>query len=365
MIRTETYNLGIKPVQRKDLMDYFPSLAKEFVGYIRQMVFRVTLTDMLSETQGKVIAQMSQVNYDGSLNPLLRDSTYEEEAQRRKREAYFILFRETLADLIEKTNWVLRNKEHDYAEDLRQMSNEYLKAAGKAVTVDVAANIVKGKIAGTMAKPLKKVAGKNLSRNIASGKISPNRAEMNVQFAKTHKIHFDGWYKPLWEANSMDYAIGKAVDEYGSGYMQLGDEMTNNSISKLTPKGYNSSFDNDFTRKVAVFNQEMCRKIGMATFNPVLYAASFIPASTQTKVLDEVLSLSWHVGIAKTVVNVGMNLGLSWVYNSTAERVQAMQDENEERWQHLLEKIKKCIKTDINSLSDGELLGLCKLLEIQ
>lgn len=370
----ETYNKSVTPVKRSDFVDYFSeNLGKEYKGYIQQDVIKNQFKNALTKAmqEAKCSADMLKASMKATpisnLNPLyFKPSQREVESFEHGIEVQYMHdFRERLDEAIGRTTWVFRNKEHNYAEDLDRMGNEYLLAAGKAVTVE----FIKGKVAGSMAKPLKKVITKKYGRSLVKIRKT-NRQNGTFEskisnFLIQPKIAPKKWYFPFFESNLIDYGIDKAVDVSESGWQQIGDAATNNSISKLTPRGIDASFDNELTRKAAAYNQKANRVIGIAMGNPLLVATSFVPASTQTKIMDEVLSLSPHVLAAKTAVNLGMDLLLSREYKSTAKRVKTMQDENEEHWQHLSEDIKRCIKADVRKLSDSELMDLCGLLGVK
>lgn len=342
MITTGAHNLGIKPVQRKDLMDYFPSLAGAFAGYIGQMVFRVTLTEVLTETQGKVEAEMAQVNYDGSLNPLLRDASYDAEMQRRKRDAYYSLFRETLAALIEQTDWYRWSLDDRLAKKYEEKYKEYRNAGIFGVVKDLAAK--------NIGKNVKRMGGKYLSQKIASGQMPEiwGKTIGNYGLGSTHFMQWtkDGLVaspkynssaKPLFDLqfNPTDYAIEKGLDALG----------------KKVPKGVDTSFNNKDTRRY---------------YTQLLHAEEYEDAVGKALEALDVFTGALKYGEPLKMVNSFLlNETTAYLYHNDAKKERQALAENAEKWESLTKEIKQHIQQDIQSLTNEELTGLCKLLEVK
>lgn len=326
MTTTGTYNLGIKPVQRKDLMDYFPSLAGAFAGYIRQMVFRVTLTEVLTETQGKVEAEMAQVNYDGSLNPLLRDASYDAEMQRRKQDAYYTLFREFLSALIEQTDWYRWNNDESYAKRSEAEARRYTTAAAYAVPKHFINKGV-GKVASNM-------GGKVLDKGMKKWKP----VEKVGNFAKG--------YNAL--AERVEEATNKLVDISFDPMEKAVEEIHD----YLGPDGVDTSFNNDDTRRF------YAQLLHVDKDHEKYVGAGLWTLDTATDMLKYAEGL-------KLGEEVAINAFTAYLHQKDANRERAAIAERNEKWESLTEEIKQHIQQDIQSLTNEELTGLCKLLEVK
>ena len=321
MASNNSYKQTISSVQRRDLMDYFPSLAKAFAGYIRQMVFQMTLKDVLTVTQERVMKEMEKNNYEGSLSPLFRDTSYEKEAQNRKRDVYYALFRKTLYYLIEQTDWYRWNNDDSYAKRSEAETAKYTKAALYAVPkhfFNKKAGEKAGKWGGEM-------LDKGMSKNKLVGYVKgyASRAE-NVS-----KIT-NGLFDP--SINPMGAAIEKVHDF-------------------IAPDGVDTDFNNDTTRSYYANMFQISKKndwiVGWG-LESVDFATDWVK----------------YADVLKAVEEVSINLFTAVYHAIDADREYAAIVERDAAWKSLTEEIKQRIHHDIASLTDEELTGLCKLLKI-
>lgn len=315
---------------KRDLIDYFPSLAEAYAGYIRQAVFRVTLTGVLAETEKRVRSEMSQQNYDGSLNPLLRNDNYEKDVREREKEVYYENFRKILHCRIELADWYRWNSDESYAERSEKESLRYGIAAAYAVP--------KHFINKFAAKKVKKVGGRTVSKVIASktiptdiGKFVGRRGLGTTSILRSINGLFD------MSVNPTEMAIGKMHD-----ILQ----------QKIGIEGVDTSFNNQATR--SFYSGMLHLDKGHEKY-----------LGWGLDALDVATDALKFADVAKLVEEVSINAFTAGCHYVDAKRERKAITERNRAWNNMTEEIKRFIQKDIASLSDGELTGLCNLLDVK
>lgn len=320
MTNKGTHTLGLKPVERKDLMDFFPSLASAFAGYIRQAVFRDTLHGILVEVQKETENEMRQYGDGGCLTNNFRDANYRLEAEQRVQDLYFFHFREKLFYRIEKTDWYHWKNEENYAKRSEEQVYRYAKAAVFAGAMHFVNKGI-GKVTEKWSGELMDKGMKKWKPVEKMGNIFRESADMVTK--KTNKL-IEPSIDPLGSA------VGKIIDWMG-------------------PDGVDTDFNNRDTRSFYAQKLHVNEWIVGWGLESLDFGTDWVKFAPALKALEA----------------SAINLFTAGCYAIDADKAYAAIEESDSAWGGLIENIKKHIHEDINSLTNEELEGLCKLLDVK
>lgn len=374
-----TYKQSIAPIQRADLMDYFPHLdprieAKEddgsfrgYIGYIRQRVFEAKLWGVFAkakEETEQLIHDKPSTSYWGWLS-----STEREKGEEKYRpwycNAYMNNFRKILNNIIKEVKWVYWD-DSEYDKRIQMLSGNAVKyrqgAAVSALLIGTQAVVEKINVVKKfkVADKVKERAGKFIYTNIGKHTINkPTGLIVKSLIAGSSKLKPNGFKFGL-NPNAIDYmsnyvqeALFKVPEDTkffnkdssrAFAYVIAYGLMTA-SVREDRRYGINNTVDEDTIWTVANEYQK---------YTDGLFRA-----------IDFVTDFYYPAALFKGANQAAINAYNSHLYEKSAEEVAQAKNENERHWIELEEKVKQCICGDIAHLTDEELVGLSELLKVE
>ena len=306
MATQAAHNLGIKPVERKDLKDYFPRANAHYPGYIRMAVFREKLkaTMQVAMDETRIRENLPQQSFsfyacNGSV------------------------FKNILLLCIDQQDWRPANLMGNFSKQMRDKA----KASLAAATVKPATQIATGKV---IEKGVGKMA-KGVDYLVKNDKVSPKVGKVLSAAVTT--------YEPLnkWVSiNASETGFGMMV---GRGIQYAGEKMSPNTET------IEVSLNTEETRGL-LMKTGMSEGLANGIMEGVDFLSDWVPVAAVTK-------------MAESAVANGV---MSYKYWRMAEEAEKSQQYFDEQWNDITRKLKADLSADIKSLTEEEINELYKML---
>lgn len=335
-----TYKPQNVPMQRNDLKDYFPTVARYYPGYIKQAVFSQKLTDVAREALAHSTAASARVNSRGlelraappkgpfisaaksnvavitaapSNMPVITTASADP--------SWSTSLEVEMLRGVNKMQWRPANVMRDFSQEMWQRTRKHAFAA----VAEPAFQIVGGKAVDRASK----YVAKGVDALNSGGKIGAKMGKAAHVMVTTYEVKPQKFKNPIVSINITEWGMGKAIDT-------------------LKPDGYQVSLNNDETRAWMTKNITKNDTVSSVVLEMADIASDFIPVAV----------------VVKSVESFFGNVVLSWNYWSEARKAEEACKHFDKLWSDFEKKLKTYIRQDISKLSERELMDLCKFLNI-
>lgn len=317
MATQAAHNLGIRPVVRKDLKDYFPRANAHYPGYIRMAVFREKLkaTMQVAMDETRIRENLPQQSF----------SFYASNGS---------VFKNILLLCIDQQDWRPSNLMGDFSKQMREQAKASLAAATVKPLLQIGAGKAIEKGVGKMAKGVDKM--------VKNDKINPKVGKALSMATKTYEplnkaVGEAGKKQVKWVSiNASETGFGMMV---GRGIQYAGEKMSPNTET------IEVSLNTEETRGL-LMKTGMSEGLANGIMEGVDFLSDWVPVAAVTK-------------MAESAVANGV---MSYKYWRMAEEAEKSQQYFDEQWNDITRKLKADLSADIKSLTEEEIKELYKML---
>lgn len=298
-----------RPINRRDLVDYFPVTTKFYPGYVKMAIFREKMKAIIMAASVCDNSRDALLNFVDCTDWRPEDLTAKLQAELRK-----------------KATEHRRAAEQDAA--MQIVGGKAVKKLSKYAKAGITKVSANPKINAKLGKAINNLTVDYQTKNIVLGKIKVK--------SKTYELTTN-----IIDVNPVELGVDKAMN----ATLEASEGMIAKKTGWAMPNGFEVSINNEDTRRW-ITKYGISESVASWTLEVADLLSDIFPVSSWTKAAESFFA----------------NYYLSFRYWNDARMMEETRKFFEKKWNEITSKLKEYIKNDLKTLSNKEFSNLSALL---